>query len=73
MKLFKGTNVGCLQQVDNEINDLIMDSGGNEHANQSENDLHFDLEHLKPKEKEQIEVLLRENPALFAKNLSELG
>ena len=33
VKLYKGTSVGCLQQVGIEMNDPVLDSGGNTNSN----------------------------------------
>ena len=71
VKLYKGTNVGCLQQVDVEVNDPALDSGGNKFKNECEN--MFYLEHLERKDRERMKKVLKEYQGLFAANLSELG
>eukprot|EP00112_Aurelia_sp_Birch-Aquarium-sp1_P002037 Seg1221.15 transcript_id=Seg1221.15/GoldUCD/mRNA.D3Y31 product="Zinc finger protein GIS2" protein_id=Seg1221.15/GoldUCD/D3Y31 len=75
VKLYKGTNVGCLQQVDVEMNDPVLDSGGNANSNDfsEQQELHFDLESLKPEEREQMSSVLKEYQGIFATNLSEIG
>ena len=75
VKLYKGTNVGCLQQIDVEMVDPVLDSGGNANLNRisEQNELQFDLESLKPEERDQMSVLLKEYQDIFATNLSEIG
>ena len=75
VKLYKGTSVGCLQQVDIEMNDPILDSGGNANSNDfsEQPELHFNLENLKPEEREQMSSVLKEYQGIFATNLSEIG
>ena len=74
VKLYKGTSVGCLQQVDIEMNEPVLDSGGNANSNDffEQPELHFDLENLKPEEREQMSSALKEYQGIFATNLSEI-
>ena len=71
VKLYKGTNVGCLHQIDVELNDPVLQSKGINQENSRE--VQFSLDHLKPAEKEQMENVLGEYRGLFANDLSELG
>ena len=71
VKLYKGTNVGYLQQIDVELNDPVLQSHGINQENS--NKVHVSLDHLKPAEKEQMSNILRQYQGLFANDLSHLG
>ena len=71
VKLYKGTNVGYLQQIDVELNDPVLQSHGINQENS--NKVPVSLDHLKPAEKEQMSNILRQYQGLFANDLSHLG
>eukprot|EP00794_Sanderia_malayensis_P013568 gene13568-14969_t len=72
VKLYKGTNIGCLQQIDVEMNDPVLDPGGNTDSSSQQCELNFDLENLKPDERKLMDNVLREYQDIFATNLSEI-
>ena len=71
VKLYKGTNAGCLHPLDVDLNDPVLQSKGINQENSKE--VQFSLDHLKPAEKEQMENVLGQYQGLFANGLSKLG
>eukprot|EP00794_Sanderia_malayensis_P011701 gene11701-12919_t len=67
VKLYKGTNIRCLQQIDVEMNDPVLDPGGNTDSSSQQYELNFDLENLKPDERKLMDNVLRENAGLKLK------
>eukprot|EP00794_Sanderia_malayensis_P014624 gene14624-16139_t len=61
VKLYKGTNIGCLQQFDVKMNDPVLDPGGNADSSSQQCELNFDLENLKPDERKLMDIVLRES------------